>query len=193
MKSFAIAFALLSSVSAFATSVSADLSINASNFKLEGAEYKLIPTKTEIREIPGCIPNGDRHPAECQEVVVLESRPAIIAQVSYEDTFTASEQAQNWLSLEFSPADFSAEDVQSLKAAYPTWRHPLSRAGELFAKKNLELSVVRAERTIQVVDVRNSKLCPYDVESGETFPGCVDVLVYKPAKTTVNEVTVSIK
>lgn len=192
MKSFAIAFALLSSVSAFAAS--ADLSIGTRNFKLVDAEFKLIPTKTEIRQIPGCSPYGERNPSDCEEVIVLETREAVVANVSYDDPFSASEGNQvSWLTLELDMADFSAEDIESLKKAYPTWRHPFSKAGRNFARKNLELSVVRAERTIQIVDVRNSKLCPQNGESGETLPGCVERLVYKDAKTTVNEVTVSAK
>lgn len=193
MKSFAIAFALVASFNTFAgVAKSADLSISTRNFVLADAEFKLIPTKTEIREIPGCNPNGEAGNI-CTEEVVLETRPAIIANVSYDDAmFTSEGHDKQWLSLEFDLADFSADDVEALKKAYPTWKHPFSRAGQKFAKKNLELSVVRAERTIQVVDVRNSKLCPV-LESGETYPGCVERLVYKPAKTTVNEVTVSVK
>lgn len=190
MKTFAIAFALLSSVSAFAAS--ADLSISTRNFKLVDAEYKLIPTKVEYREIPGCREDGEAS-RECTETIVLETRPAVIANVSYDDSMFSSEGNQpNWLSLEIDIAELPASEVEKLKKAYPTWRHPFSRAGQKFAKNNLALSVVRAERTIQVVDVRNSKLCPI-LESGETYPGCVERLVYKDAKTTVNEVTVSVK
>ena len=190
MKTFAIAFALLSSVSAFAAS--ADLSLSARNIKLVDAEFKLIPTKVEYREIPGCREDGEASRV-CTEAVVLETRPAIVANVSYQDAFSSSEGNEpSWLTLELDMNDFSAEDIESLKKAYPTWKHPFSRAGRNFAKKNLALSVVRAERTIQVVDVRNSKLCPI-LESGDTYPGCVERLVYKDAQTTVNEVTVSAK
>lgn len=190
MKTFAIAFALLSSVGAFAAT--ADLSISTRNIKLVDAEFKLVPTKVEYREIPGCREDGEAS-RDCTEVIVLETRPAVFANVSYEDsTFSSEGNEPNWLTLELNMADFAQEEIESLKKAYPTWRHPFSRAGRNFAKKNLSLSVVRAERTIQVVDVRNSKLCPI-LESGETYPGCVERLVYKDAKTTVNEVTVSAK
>ena len=89
-------------------------------------------------------------------------------------------------------AEFSEDEVASLKAAYPTWRHPFTNAGRRFAKNVLKMEVKTAERTIQVVDVRNSKLCPV-LESGETYPGCEEILVYKPATTYVKEVTVSKK
>ncbi len=190
---FAIVLGLLASVNSFAGVIysnTADLSSSTSQHKLVDAEYKMIPTKTEIRQIPGCNPNGDRHPVECQEEVVLEAQPVIAVNVSYEDSMFSSEgNEKNWLTLNFKLEDFSAEDVAALKAAYPTWRHPFSRAGQKFAKKNLQLQVVKASRTIQVVDVRNSKLCPV-LESGETYPGCVENIVYKPAQTTVKEITI---
>lgn len=196
MKSFAIALGLMASVSSFAGVIysnTADLSTSTSQHKLTDAEYKLIATKTEIRQIPGCNPNGERHPSECQEEVVLESQAVVTANVSYVDSMFSSEgNEKNWVSFNFKLEDFAAADVAALKAAYPTWRHPFSRAGQKFAKANLALSVKKAERTIQVVDVRNSKLCPV-LESGETYPGCVEHIVYKPAKTFVKEVTVSKK
>lgn len=193
MKTLALAFGLMVSASSFAGVIysnTADLPTSATQIKLTDAEYKLLPTKTEIRQIPGCNPNGERHPSECQTEVVLESQAVITANVQYVDSMNHSEgQEKSNLALNFRLEDFAAADVAALKAAYPTWRHPFSRAGQKFAKKNLELSVVLAERTIQVVDVRNSKLCRV-LESGEIEPGCEEVIVYKPAKTTVKAVTV---
>jgi len=193
MKTFAIAFGLFAAVNSFAGVIysnTADLSSATNQFKLEDAEYKLIPTRTEIRQIPGCNPHGDRHPIECQEEIVLESQPVIRVNVSYKDpTFTSEGQMKEWIGFNFKLEDLSTEDVAALKLAYPTWRHPFSRAGRNVARKNFTLNVKRAERTIQVVDVRNSKLCPI-LESGETMPGCVEHIVYKPAKTWVNEVSV---
>lgn len=193
MKTLAIAFALVASVNSFAGVIysnTADLSTSTSQIKIADAEYRLIPTKTETRWIPGCNPNGERHPVECQETVVLESQPVITVNVEYKDSmFQEQGNRKRNLALNFRLEDFSADDVASLKAAYPTWAHPFSTARRDFARKNLELQVVKAQRIIQVVDVRNSKLCPVG-ESGMPFPGCVEHIVYKPAKTTVKEVTV---
>ncbi len=193
MKTLAIAFTLAASLNSFAGVIysdTADLSSSTVQHKIAYAEYRMVPTKTEIRQIPGCHPNGERHPVECQETVVLESEPVISVNVSYVDRMFPQEGNQKeFLTLNFSLEDFSAEDVASLKAAYPTWRHPFSRAGTNFARKNLELQVVKAQRTIQVVDVRNSHICHVG-ESGMPQPGCVEEINYKPALTYVKEVTV---
>ena len=192
MKTLALAFGLIVSANSFAGVIysnTADLSTSTSQIKLTDAEYKLVATKTEIRQIPGCNPNGDRHPVECQEVVVLESQPVITANVQYVDSMNRSEGNEKMnLALNFRLEDFSAADVAALKAAYPTWAHPFSTVGKKFAAKNLELQVKLASRTIQVVDVRNSKLCRV-LESGEIEAGCEEVIVYKDAQTTVKEVT----
>jgi hypothetical protein len=195
MKTFVIALSLMASVSSFAGVIysnTADLSTGTRSFKLDSAEYKLVPTKTEIRQIPGCNPNGEAGNI-CTEEVVLESQAVVFVNVSYVDPMLMSEgYEKSWIGFNFKTEDFSADSVAALKAAYPTWRHPFSRAGQKFAKANLSLEVKKATRTIQVVDVRNSKLCPI-LESGETYPGCVEHIVYKPATTFVNEVTVSKK
>lgn len=193
MKTLAIAFTLAASFNSFAGVVysnTADLSSSTALHKIVDAEYKLIPTKTEIRQIPGCNANGDRHPVECQEEVVLESQPVITVNVSYIDRMFPQEgnQKEN-LALNFRLEDFSASDVAALKAGYPTWAHPFSSVGKTFAARNLELQVVNAPRTIQVVDVQNSKLCRI-LESGEMEYGCEEEIVYKSAQTTVKEVTV---
>jgi hypothetical protein len=192
MKSFALIFVFFAAVNSFAEviySSSADLSTGTRLFKLDTAEYKLIPTKTEIRQIPGCFPHGERHPSECQTEVVLESQPVVHVYVSYQDPLMQSESNEkSWVGFNFRLEDFSAEDVAALKSVYPTWRHPFSKIGSKIAKKNFTLEVKKSERTIQVVDVRNSKLCPI-MENGEPVPGCVERIVYKPAKTWVNEVS----
>jgi hypothetical protein len=196
MKTLAIAFTLAASFNSFAGIIysnTADLRTSASQIKIVDAEYKLIPTKTETRWIPGCVATGDRHPVECQETVVLESQPAITVNVAYVDSMFRQEgNMKENLALNFRLEDFSADDVEALKGAYPTWAHPFSTAGKAFAARNLELQVVKAQRTIQVVDVRNSKICR-TLESGEMEPGCKENIVYKPAQTTVKEVTVLTK
>jgi len=166
MKNFAIVLGLLASVSSFAGvsySNTVDLPSSARGFKIWRAQIFQLATRTEIRQIPGCNPNGERHPVECQEEVALEREPVLMVDVSYTDIFSQGEgNEKSFATLHLDPAD---------------------------AGKKLSLKVVKAERTIQVVDVRNSKLCPV-LESGDTYPGCVENIVYKPAKTIVNELTV---
>lgn len=196
MKTLAIAFTLAASFNSFAGIIysnTADLSTSATQIKITDAEYKLIATKTETRWIPGCNPNGERHPIECQETVVLESQPVITVNVEYKDSMLHEEgNLKRNLALNLRLEDFSAEDVEALKGAYPTWAHPFATAGKAFAARNLELQVVKAQRTIEVVDVQNSKICR-TLESGEIEPGCVEDIVYKPATTTVKEVAVLTK
>ncbi len=169
MKNFAIVLGLLASVNSFAGVIysnTADVSASTTGHKIWRAKIFNLATKTEIRQIPGCNPNGERHPVECQEEVATERTKVLAVDVEYRDTFNNGEGNEK---------------------SFVSFVLPAADAG-----KELTLSVVRAERTIQVVDVRNSKLCPI-LESGETYPGCEEILVYKPAKTWVKEVTVTAK
>ena len=167
----------------------ADLPASTTQFKLDSAQYKIIPTKVRTERIPGCIDYGEGSSYPCTREVVLESEPVVQAQVSYKDSMWSGgdgDDGKRWLTLNFRLSDFSEDDVAALKAAYPQWKHPL------FAARNLELSVCKESRTIQVVDVRRSKLCPIG-ESGEPAPGCREHIVYKDVETTVKEVTVNVK
>lgn len=169
MKNFAIALGLLASFSSFAGVIysnSADVSAQTRGHKIWRAKIFNLATKTEIRQIPGCNPNGERHPVECQEEVALERTPVLAVDVEYRDPFNQGEGNEK---------------------SFVSFVLPASDAG-----KELSLTVKKVERTIQVVDVRNSKICPV-LESGETYPGCVERLAYKPAQTWVKEVTVNTK
>ena len=170
MKNFAIALGLLASFSSFAGVIysnTADVSTSTRGHKIWRAKIFNLATKTEIRQIPGCNPNGERHPVECQEEVATERTKVLAVDVEFEDSMNQSEGNQK---------------------SFVSFVLPASDAG-----KELSLSVVRAERTIQIVDVRNSKLCPTYGESSEPAPNCEEILVYKPAKTWVKQVTVSTK
>ncbi len=171
----------------------ADLSTTTKNFKLANAQYALVPTKVEVQKIPGCNANGETS-QDCTKVVVLESEAVVQANVSYVDTTFSSGEANevSWLTFYFRLSNFSASEVEALKAVYPSWKHPFSRVPAKFAAKNFELSVTKESRTIQVVDVRNSKLCPVQ-EDGSIQRGCKEVIVYKNVETPVNAVTVSSK
>ena len=189
MKLLALALALVSS-SAFAATQSVDVAAAHSGFKMDQAVYSLIPTKTEIRELPHCNMETD-YP--CTEVVVLESKPMVQVFVDYtEGVFRDPEAAQSYLTFNFEVSEFNADAVASLKNASPMWRLGGSSVRKAFARNNFSLSTKLAARTIQVVDVRNSTICQV-MESGDIAPGCVENIVYKPAQTTVREVTVSTK
>ncbi|MBC7538358.1 MAG: hypothetical protein H7281_06030 [Bacteriovorax sp.] len=189
---------LMTAVPSFAGEVNysntADLSTSATQFKLTDANYALIPTKTKIQKIPGCNQGGEGG-QDCTRVVVLESEPVVQANVRYLDGLNSSGEGnsnERWLTLNFKLSDFSDDEVGMLKAAYPTWKHPFSKAGKKFAANNLDLDVSKETRTIRVVDVKHSHICSTG-ESGEPAPGCVEHIVYKDAETTVKAVTVSVK
>jgi hypothetical protein len=167
MKNFAIVLGLLASVSSFAGvtySNTADVSAAASHFKIWRAKGFNLATKTEIREIPGCNPNGEQYP--CTEEVAIERTKVLAVDVEYSDPQLMSDGNNK---------------------QFVSFVLPASDIG-----KELELTVKKVQRTIQVVDVRNSKICR-ELESGDIEPGCVEHLVYKPAQTTVKEVTVTLK
>jgi hypothetical protein len=169
MKNFAIALGLLASVNSFAGVIysnTADVSTSATDFKIWKAKLFNLATKTEIRDIPNCIPYGEAG-GPCTEEVATERTLVLAVDVSFQDGFSGGEgQEKSFVSFVLPAAD---------------------------AGKKLELSVKRAERTIQVVDVRNSKFCPINGETGEAAPGCVENIAYKSAKTWVKEVSVSAK
>lgn len=166
---------------------------SATNFKLVSAQYDLVPTRTEIRHIPGCNPNGEAS-TTCTEEVTVESQEVIRVDVSYQDRNLTSEGNElQWATLVFKTADFSASDVALLKSVYPGWKHPFSRVATKYARDNFNLSVTKVKNTIRVVDMKKSKICyPYG-ESGEIPPGCVEKLVYKNAESPALLVTVTRK
>ncbi len=190
---FLVLFSLLISGLAFGQvnySNTIDMDRAHSNFKLDQAVYSMIPTRTEVRTIPHCNMETD-YP--CTEVVVLESEPAIQVYVDYtEGRFNDPENMKGHVSFNFPIELFAADEVAALKAASPMWRLGGARTRRAFAQRNFTLSTRLAQRTIQVVDVRNSRLCPV-MENGETQPGCVERIVYRSAITMVREVTVNQK
>lgn len=193
----ALSLGLLMSLStSYATTVttsrSADLSLSTAQHKLEDAEYVIVPTKTEMRRIPNCTPNHESGET-CYREVVIESKPMVQANISYRDSYNQGEgNEKSYLTLRFELADFDAGEVDLLRSAYPRWKHPFSNAPRKFAARNLDLSVAKETRTIKVVDVQRSKLCPIR-EDGSTDRNCKEVIVYKDALTKVKEITVSVK
>lgn len=192
--SLTIAFGLLVTATSALAQVSysntADIAKEHTNIRLSDARYFEVATRTEVREIPGCNPNGEAGDI-CTEVIVLERRPVIEVTVSYsEGVFHDPEMREGYVTFNFDVNDFDAAEVAALKKSSRPWSLGLGRLA--FAKKHFSLSSKLATRTIQVVDVRNSHLCQ-QTESGETLPGCVEVLNYKPATTIVRELTLTKK
>lgn len=172
---------------------SAELSNDVTHVKLFDANYAYVATKTETRTIPGCIPNR-KNGETCTEVVVVESQPVVQANVYYEDGMQSGKNGQNhkFVTLNFKLSDFSEEQVATLIAAYPTWKHPFSNAPKRFAANNLELTQSEERREIQIVDAAQSRFCRRN-KNGDIIPNCVEHIVYKTSYKNVLEVNVSVK
>lgn len=172
---------------------SAELSTDVTRVKLFDANYAFVPTKTETRTIPGCTPNR-KNGDSCTEIVVLESQPVIQANVYYEDGMQSGKNGQNhkFVTLNFKLTDFSEEQVATLIAAYPTWKHPFSNAPKRFATNNLELTSSEERREIQIVDAANSRFCRRN-RNGDIQSDCVEHIVYKTSYKNVLEINVSVK
>lgn len=196
MKSFLFAAALVASQLAAAGvrySNQVALPSSTTQVTLVDAQYDVVPTETVVRPIPGCRPDGEASNV-CEETVVVASEAVIRANISFRDRSSSYEGHEaSWTSVVFKLSDFSAEDVAMLKAAYPAWKHPLSKAPRQFAASKLSLTSQSVKQVIKVLDMKNSKICRVIGESGEQDPNCVEHLVYKDSWTTVTLVTVSRK
>ncbi len=171
----------------------AELPSNTRQIKLVDAEYVMMPTKTMTRAIPNCNPNGEAS-RDCNEVIVLEQQPAIRANISYRNSmFNDESNRASYTSVILALNDFSNTEVNSLAAAYPGWKHPFSTAPRDFAKNHLNLHIAKVNKTIQIVDVRKSHLCPMIGETNEPARNCVEQLVYKNALSPVLVLTVTRK
>ncbi len=156
-------------------------------FKLDQAQVFHIPTRTEIRDIPGCNPNGEASNV-CTEVVVLESQPVVQVFVDYTDgVFNDPEMPSQYLTFQVPVSEFSAEEMARLTAASPMWRLRGAATRRNFARNNFKLETTVVNRDIRIVDTRRSKLCPIG-ESGLPQPGCVEELVYRTVSKRVRQV-----
>lgn len=168
----------------------ADIDKAHSNIRISDVRYVALPTKTEVREIPGCIPGGEAA-RDCTEVIVLERQPVVQVTVSYtEGVFRDADIREEHVDFNFRTTDFDASEVNKLQAASGLWDFTgrKSRVRKAFAKKYLELQTAIATRTIQVVDVLNSHIC-HETEAGPVL-GCVEEINYKPATIKVRELKI---
>jgi hypothetical protein len=197
----ALVLSLLATVPAFAGIIfsnSADIDTSHKEIKLYDVRYVQLPSKTEIRQIPGCHPNGERMPWECQTEVVLERQPAVVVDIKYlEGVFRDPDMRYSYVTFNLRPEAFSPEKIAELeKVSQGVWDFSgrKFKARAAWAKANLDLQTAVVTRDIQVVDMRNSRFCQYhDDRYPDTIPGCVEDIHYKPAKQTVREVKVLVK
>lgn len=199
---FGIALAIgLMSATSFAAVVetpvvysdAADITASATQIKLTDARYFEVATKVETYEIPGCREYGEAS-RDCTGINVLERTPVIQANVSYVDPTFSGQSQDKVVNLNFNlpVSSFDAEAVAALKAKRSIFG--VQSYSKAFAAKHLSLSVEKATRVISVVDVSNSKLCPSTESSyPNPIPGCVEVIRYKNANTTVKALKISLK
>lgn len=193
MKMVLSILAVAMSLSSFAqvsyvSSIEVDLAHKG--FKIDQAQVFQIPTRTEVRQIPGCNPGGEAENV-CTEVVVIESQPVIQVFVDYSDgVFNDPEMPTSYLTFQVPVSEFSAEEVANLTAASPMWRMRGAATRRNFARNNFKLEMSVVNRDIRIVDTRRSKLCPIG-ESGFPQPGCVEELVYKTVSKRVRQVNLA--
>lgn len=175
---------------------SAELHAAHSQIKITDARFTMLPTKVEITK-PNYCPGQDRW-ENCNETVVLERLAVVQVSVEYKDEIfpgstNGRRSERGIVSMNFNlPVDaFSASEVEALKSASGIFGNFGTR--QAFINNNLKLSNVRTLKTIQVVDVRNSKLCTARQDSGRSPEVCEEVLVYKPMTITVQKIKVSVK
>jgi len=157
------------------------------SFKLDQAQIFQIPTRTEVRQIPGCNPNGEAS-RDCTEVVVIESQPVVQVFVDYNDGVFNDPDMSSYLTFQFPVNEFSEEAIARLAAASPMWRMRGGATRRNFARNNFNLVTSIVTRQIRVVDARRSRFCPVG-ESGEPWPGCVEHIVYKTVSKRVRQVS----
>lgn len=197
MKTLFVIFSVLLVNTGFASvnySSTAFLPMSARNIVISNSEFAYVATKTEVRPIPGCDSYGESG-INCDQTVVLESEAVVRVDISFDDNQFSSDQSQGgYVELYFKLSDFSEDQIDLLKSVYPSWKHPFSNVSRNFARDHFSFTVQDVKQPIQVVDMKKSKLCPIDMESGAKLnPFCQDQLVYKDSWTTVKLVTVSKK
>lgn len=189
----AILLILAGLLSTEALSLTTDLNIDSRAHKLVDAEFIMIPTRTEIKPIPGCIPNIEVSD-ECTEVVVTEEREAIRANVSYQGSQNPTAEGQEllWISFDFEVTQFDPGEVEMLKKAHPRSLYPFASAFTKFAERNLELSVITENRPVNVVDMAKSTICRAR-QDGTKPVNCKEKLIYLTKETKVKKVSVVVK
>jgi hypothetical protein len=168
---------------------SADLAREHRDIKAIDARYFEVASKVEIRQNPHCNHSGE---IDCTETIVLERVPAVQVTIEYTDGIFPDHEADNKAYRNFYlPTElFSAGEIEELKAASGFFGG--HRVRQAFLREQINFSVSKVKKTIEIVDVRNSKICHIN-ESGYPELGCKEVLKYKPATIIVQRVNISAK
>lgn len=192
MKSALFLAAIFAAPVVFASSANITLSNDVSQIKMDEARFEMLATETKIVEKDNCF--GDQYP--CTEEVVVASKPMVRVYVSYQDQYyTGERNEKTYTSALFSPSDFSAEDVAALKEASRPFHKPFSKFRTEFAKRNFSMKVGETRVAVQVLDMKNSKICNVNGEGGfEISPtNCREHLVYKTEYRKAKLVVLSTK
>lgn len=191
-----LAFAILASASSAFADIrffdTTDVDKAHTNIRITDARLFQMASKTEIREIPNCHPEY----GPCTEEVAIERRPVVIVEVTYTEGFWRDpDMKEGYVNFLLDPATFTESEMATLEAHSRLWdfsgKH--SRARKSWWSKRFALETTLASRTIQVVDVRNSKLCPISDHYPDLPRNCVEHIVYRPAQTKVREIKVIVK
>ena len=172
---------------------SKDLDISHTNIRFYDVQFVVAPTKTEVRRIPGCEFYGRPNHEICNETVVLETAPTVQITASYKDGIFPSYDRRNskvYFILSLDPASFSEAAVAELKTLSKS-----HAARVAWAEQNFDFQTNVVSRSVQIVDVANSKLCT-TIQGNrwpERIPGCVEVLNYKTVQRTMTEVKAIVK
>jgi hypothetical protein len=187
---FSLCLAWASAVLATVTySNAVDITSRATNIELTAIDHVMVPTKYEVRQISGCVPDGDPDSIHCVGTAVVEARPVIRVTVSYDHPESGGANFQPRFPserLNFRIEEFSAAEVARIQAH--------SGDSAQLARKLLRLQVLDLERTLKVIDYENSDFClSDDVLVPQPIPGRTPWIVYKTSTYPVKEVTVAKK
>lgn len=176
---------------------SVDLSLEHSSFKLANVYYYELPTKVEYSRRPGCYNRREESP-DCTLTRVLEKTPVVQVDLQYtEGVFRdlGYRNARKYVTFNFPVSSFSEAEIQILKdnSGYGDFFSRKYRVRQEFLKAKFELLINKEARTVRVVDMNNSRLCPTGRNYPEPSRHCQEIIVYTTATTFVNAIKINIK
>lgn len=192
MKIMSLVVALFGAQAAFASSASISLSKDATQIKMDEARYEMLPTHTQTVEKKNCNMETD---FPCTEEVVVAAKPVIRVYISYMDPMQSSEgMERSYASVTFDTQQFRADDVSSLREASKPFSGAFNSTLREFAKNNFNFSVSASRQAVKVVDMKHSRFCAVNNETGEKLnPNCQDQVAYKTVATDAKLVIITTK
>jgi hypothetical protein len=186
MKVFITALTLLASMSSFARDFSVrklDLPINSESIKIENARIAFMGWPLAYSQIKGCQQTAENYPENCLDYSYVYHQEVIEVSVSYVDSTLASEgNSLSYATFILDPNNYM--ELYNLRYS----SHKADEGKKFIA--GLKLKIEKVPRTISIVDMAKSQLCPLNGETSEKEPGCVESLKYKNATKYVKEVTI---